>query len=141
MKSIILSLCTAAAFFIGSTSLRAVGSPIDAGSIILGGDVGLIANLGTGGGSLRPPLSSSLVVAGALRASALGRRGCAACWPAARDNTILIQNVLNEPQWAKRMTPDDLRGLTPLIYNHVNPYGLFLLNMNERLLGEEEAAA
>jgi TnpA family transposase len=56
-------------------------------------------------------------------------------------NTILIQSVLNEPQWAKRMTSDDLRGLTPLIYNHVNPYGLFLLNMNERLLGDGEAAA
>ena len=56
-------------------------------------------------------------------------------------NTILIQNVLNEPQWAKRMTPDDLRGLTPLIYNHVNPYGLFLLNMNERLLSDGDAAA
>jgi hypothetical protein len=27
-----------------------------------------------------------------------------------------------------------------LIYNHVNPYGLFLLNMNERLLSGEEAA-
>ena len=34
-------------------------------------------------------------------------------------NTILIQKVLSEPQWAKRMTPEDLRGLTPLIYNHV----------------------
>jgi TnpA family transposase len=32
-------------------------------------------------------------------------------------NTILIQNVLSEPQWAKRMTPEDLRSLTPLIYN------------------------
>ena len=43
--------------------------------------------------------------------------------------------------WAKRMTSEDLRGLTPLIYNHVNPYGLFLLNMNERLLGNGEAVA
>jgi hypothetical protein len=40
-----------------------------------------------------------------------------------------------------RMTTDDLRGLTPLIYNHVNPYGLFLLNMNERLLDDAEVAA
>lgn len=56
-------------------------------------------------------------------------------------NTILIQKVLNEPQWAKRMTPEDLRGLTPLIYNHVNPYGLFLLNMTERLLNDDAAAA
>ena len=56
-------------------------------------------------------------------------------------NSILIQNVLNEPQWTKRMAPDDLRGLTPLIYNRVNPYGLFLLNMNERLLRDGEVAA
>jgi TnpA family transposase len=56
-------------------------------------------------------------------------------------NTMLIQKVLSEPQWAKRMTSEDLRGLTPLIYNHVNPYGLFLLNMNERLLDEGEVAA
>jgi hypothetical protein len=39
------------------------------------------------------------------------------------------------------LTPDDLRGLTPLIYNHVNPYGLFLLTMNERLLSDGDAAA
>ena len=36
------------------------------------------------------------------------------------------------------LTPDDLRALTPLIYGHVNPYGVFRLNMEERL--ELEAA-
>lgn len=56
-------------------------------------------------------------------------------------NTILIQKVLSEPQWAKRMAPEHLRGLMPLIYNHINPYGLFLLNMNDRLVGDGEAAA
>ena len=35
---------------------------------------------------------------------------------------------------AGRMTPDDYRGLTPLIYSHVNPYGRFDLDMNARLL-------
>jgi hypothetical protein len=40
------------------------------------------------------------------------------------------------------MTTDDLRGLTPLIYTHVNPYGTFSLNLAERLeLDSDEAAA
>jgi hypothetical protein len=39
------------------------------------------------------------------------------------------------------MLSDDLRGRTPSICNHVNPYGQFLLNMNERLLSDREEAA
>lgn len=31
------------------------------------------------------------------------------------------------------MTKEDLRGLTPLIYSNVNPYGLIQLSMTERL--------
>ena len=31
------------------------------------------------------------------------------------------------------MTPGRVRALTPLIYSHVNPYGLFRLDMEERL--------
>ena len=57
-------------------------------------------------------------------------------------NTIMLQRVLDEPQWAKRMTPEDFRGLTPLIYSNVNPYGLFVLNMEDRLpLGDEVGQA
>lgn len=41
--------------------------------------------------------------------------------------------VLADPVWMKRMTAVDLRGLTPLIWGHVNPYGTFKLDMNERL--------
>jgi TnpA family transposase len=48
-------------------------------------------------------------------------------------NTLMIQKVLADPVWMKRMTPVDLRGLTPLIWGHVNPYGTFKLDMNERL--------
>ena len=31
------------------------------------------------------------------------------------------------------MTEPDWRGLTPLIYQHINPYGTFELNMEQRL--------
>lgn len=45
----------------------------------------------------------------------------------------MIQKVLADPVWMKRMTHEDLRALTPLIWKHVNPYGTFHLNMDERL--------
>ena len=48
-------------------------------------------------------------------------------------NTLMIQRVLSEPSWSGRLTTEDLRGLMPLIYNHVNPYGIFRLDMNARL--------
>lgn len=48
-------------------------------------------------------------------------------------NTLLIQQVLSDPVWMQKMGPDELRALTPLIYAHVNPYGIFRLDMDERL--------
>lgn len=48
-------------------------------------------------------------------------------------NTLLILNVLSEPLWQQRMTEEDWRSLTPLIYHHVNPYGRIELNMDQRL--------
>jgi len=48
-------------------------------------------------------------------------------------NTLMIQQVLAQPEWHNRMEPEDLWALSPLIYAHVNPYGRFDLNMNERL--------
>lgn len=53
-------------------------------------------------------------------------------------NTLMIQRILSEKSWLKRMKPDDLRALTPLIWGHVNPYGIFRLDMNERLLIDSE---
>ena len=38
-------------------------------------------------------------------------------------NTLMMQQILSRPQWAKWMTPVDLRALTPLVWEHVNPYG------------------
>lgn len=48
-------------------------------------------------------------------------------------NTLLIQQVLADPEWMQKMGPNELRALTPLIYAHVNPYGIFRLVMAERL--------
>jgi TnpA family transposase len=53
-------------------------------------------------------------------------------------NTLMIQDVLSEPHWRDRLTTEDLRALTPLLHAHVNPYGTFRLDMDERLkLGVE----
>jgi len=48
-------------------------------------------------------------------------------------NTLMIQQVLGEPEWAKNMTPRDLAALSPLITQHINPYGRFELDMEARL--------
>lgn len=54
-------------------------------------------------------------------------------------NTLMIQNVLADKRWQHRMTATDLRALCPLIYAHINPYGRFDLDMDERLLLDSEA--
>lgn len=48
-------------------------------------------------------------------------------------NTLMIQNILYQKKWYDLMTPEDFRALTPLIYTHINPYGNFDLNMDERI--------
>lgn len=48
-------------------------------------------------------------------------------------NTLMLQQVLAKPYWFKRMTVDDWRGLTPLFYAHINPYGVFKLDMDQRI--------
>ena len=45
----------------------------------------------------------------------------------------MLQRVLGEAAWATRLTVEDLRALTPLLYGHVSPYGHFLLDMQTRL--------
>uniref|UniRef100_UPI0039894166 Tn3 family transposase n=1 Tax=Rhizobium meliloti TaxID=382 RepID=UPI0039894166 len=55
-------------------------------------------------------------------------------------NTRMLQTVLVEQKWADRMTPEDYRGLTPLIYSHVNPYGRFDLDLERRIDFERRAA-
>jgi Tn3 transposase DDE domain len=44
-----------------------------------------------------------------------------------------MQEVLSESDWSQLMSTEDLRGITPLVYVHINPYGKFELNLEERL--------
>ncbi|MGW1758352.1 Tn3 family transposase [Streptomyces mirabilis] len=48
-------------------------------------------------------------------------------------NTLLLQQVLAEPAWAKRLSDEDRRGLTALFWSNINPYGTFRLEMDKRL--------
>jgi TnpA family transposase len=48
-------------------------------------------------------------------------------------NTLMLQDILDEPAWAEMLTPADRRGLTPLFWMHVLPYGEVNLDMTSRL--------
>jgi TnpA family transposase len=48
-------------------------------------------------------------------------------------NTLMVQDVLADPHWADRLTLADQRGLNPLFWTHVAPYGEVRLNMTRRL--------
>ena len=48
-------------------------------------------------------------------------------------NTLLTQQVLADLKWADQLTDADRRGLSPLFWTHVNPYGRFELDMNSHL--------
>ncbi|NTU80201.1 MAG: transposase [Chloroflexales bacterium] len=56
-------------------------------------------------------------------------------------NTLMIQDVLADPVWLARLTSDDRRGLTPLIYQHVSSYGVFQLDLSPRLALRDTAVA
>lgn len=48
-------------------------------------------------------------------------------------NTLMLQDILADPEWEDVLTPEDRRGLTPLFWSHVLPYGEVKLNMSSRL--------
>jgi TnpA family transposase len=48
-------------------------------------------------------------------------------------NTRLLDRVLDDPDWAARMTEHDRRGLTPLFWSNVALHGRFELDMTKRL--------
>ena len=48
-------------------------------------------------------------------------------------NTLMIQDLLADPEWATTLTDEDRRGLTPLFWLHLLPYGEIKLNMSRRL--------
>ena len=57
------------------------------------------------------------------------------------ESTLMLQRVPAEPAWRFRMTQADIRGLTPLVWGHVSPYGAFDLDMDRRLDLELKEAA
>ena len=48
-------------------------------------------------------------------------------------NTLMIQDVLSDPDWAGALAAEDKRGLTPLFWSHLAPYGQVKLDMHSRL--------
>lgn len=54
-------------------------------------------------------------------------------------NTLMLQEILSEPAWSERMTPEDWRGLNPLGHTHVT-YGQFTCNMKKRIKLKAKAA-
>ncbi|GLY80507.1 hypothetical protein Airi01_087740 [Actinoallomurus iriomotensis] len=48
-------------------------------------------------------------------------------------NTVMIQIVLRDPAWNRRLTPADRRGLSALFWSPLNLYGRFELDMNNHL--------
>lgn len=53
-------------------------------------------------------------------------------------NTLMIQSVLELDHWRQKLTETDKRAITPLIFSHINPYGTFKLDLNERIAGLEQ---
>ncbi len=52
-------------------------------------------------------------------------------------NMLLVQNVLSEKERLDKMQPENFRGMTPLFYGHITPYGEFQLDLNKRINIEE----
>jgi hypothetical protein len=48
-------------------------------------------------------------------------------------NTLMVRDVLADDEWATTLTDADRRGLTPLFWTHVAPYGEVKLDMSSRL--------
>lgn len=48
-------------------------------------------------------------------------------------NTLMLQQVIKESNWLDKMALEDKRAITPLLHEHLNPYGVFLLNLETRL--------
>ncbi|WP_250405393.1 transposase [Streptomyces cellostaticus] len=48
-------------------------------------------------------------------------------------DTLMVQQALAEPAWAKKLPDEDRRGLTALFWSNDSPCGRFRLDMSKRL--------
>lgn len=55
-------------------------------------------------------------------------------------NTRMVDRVLDDPDWADRLTEHDRRGLTPLFWSNVALHGTFRLDLDKRIDYEHGAA-
>ncbi|MGI5372687.1 Tn3 family transposase [Streptomyces sp. CA-251387] len=53
--------------------------------------------------------------------------------PGLREHSLMLQTVLTEPRWSALLTAADRRGLTPLFWEHVRPYGDVRLDLGSLL--------
>ncbi len=45
-------------------------------------------------------------------------------------NTILVEKTIEKENMINRLSVEDLRALSPLFYEHINPYGVFEIDVN-----------
>lgn len=45
-------------------------------------------------------------------------------------NTILVERTIEKEKMINRLSVEDLRALSPLFYEHINPYGVFEIDVN-----------
>jgi Tn3 transposase DDE domain len=48
-------------------------------------------------------------------------------------NTLMVQDVLRDPEWSAALSKTDYRALNPLFWAHVAMHGEFKLNMSTLL--------
>ena len=46
-------------------------------------------------------------------------------------NTLLLERTIDQRNMLKELSPEDMRALTPLFHSHVNPYGIFELDLEK----------
>jgi len=46
-------------------------------------------------------------------------------------NTLLLEKTIEERNMLEKLSPEDMRALTPLFHEHMNPYGLFELDLEK----------
>ncbi len=54
-------------------------------------------------------------------------------------NTILVEKTIEKEQMVNRLSVEDLRALSPLFYEHINPYGVFEIDVNRPSFLQKEA--
>jgi TnpA family transposase len=55
-------------------------------------------------------------------------------------NTLLVEQVIKEENYLDKLSIEDLRALSPLFYEHINPYGVFEIDLNRPSFLQMEVA-